>query len=178
MDYWQKKDKVKFYGRYCYMRRIKEAFSKRWNYFCKNPGFILTLFITYGFGVFFVYLAWEHQVRFSKCNNIFQLFSIIMENIIPTTVVYILGCLVNNMIEIMPILQGEVSSQSENKSIVYNILTLIFLLVYVIFYCVYMYNSFSIALFIIGSILTIFLLFLSIQGYKEMHPGCTRSISS
>lgn len=160
------------------MSALKDTILKNFKYAYDNLSFILTLVITYGFGWLFVYLNIARQNLNSDVEiDYIQTLSIIIDNIIPTTVVYILGCIVNNMIEVLPILQGKESSKSENRSIVFNILTLIFLLMYVIFYCIYIYEGCSILSFVIGLISTFALIILNLNGYKEMHPSCTRSIS-
>lgn len=178
LTFFTKRNYTMSYCGECLMTAIKDIISKRWVYFRDNLSFMLTLIITYVFGSVVVYLNYDHQRLFSNVKMDYtQGLSIIMDNLIPTTVVYILGCLVNNMIEIVPILQGKIGSKSENKSIVFNIFTLISLPLYVCFYCVYIYHAFSIALFSIGVILTVIMVILNFKGYKEMHPSCTRSIA-
>lgn len=161
------------------MSDIKEKISKRIVYCRENLSFTLTLIITYVFLCIFVFFNWEREILLSTDGIIdfTKRISIIMDNLIPTTVVYILGCLVNNMIEIMLIWQGKISSKSEHKSIICNIFTLIFLPMYVCFYCVYIYHAFSVGLFIFGILFTILLVILNFNSYKEMHPSCIRSIS-
>ncbi len=113
--------------------------------------FILTMLITYIFGGLFI--------AFEYTNSSENLLKIMLDTIIPTTITYVLGCVLVNLVELL--------QQSEKSHFLFNILTCLFVCVYAMIYTLYLFKGYSVGWLIAELILTALLLVLNICCYKE-----------
>lgn len=150
--------------------------KKFWLFFCNNMAFLLTLIITYVFCSFVVYLTYIHQMLLVSDDVEMGSFLLenIMSNLIPTTFVYVLGCIIVNIIDIA---YNQEYAKINQQRYPFNIVTLVCLFGYAFFYFFYMINRFSLFWFVSGMIVTFILLALNVQSYKEMNTGYSRSIA-
>lgn len=161
------------------MKNNKYALRKAWALFCENMTFMLTLIITYIFAAVFIYFSWDREVRFSKDNLVGykEFLEIMIGNLIPTTLVYVLGCIIANIVDITTKANSVYAFNIERNGYPYNVITIVSIVLYALVYCIYMTRTFSILGVIVEIILTIVLLILNLKSHKEMYRNCARSIS-
>jgi len=138
----------------------------------KHLGFILTMVITYVLGILLVvvqYVAIEDEYIQTVAleNKIFvdvlmqndkNLAKVLIDSLVPTTITYVLGCVLVNIAEL-------IHNNSENC--VYNLFTCLFVLLYAIVFCIYVMTGFSFIWVVIELICTLLLLYFNIMCYKE-----------
>lgn len=143
--------------------------------------FSLTFAITYGFAIAFIYFsiyrATKVKVEGSEPIGYIETIEIIISNFVPTTLVYVLGCIISNIVDCLFKNNGVLYNNSDKNGYSYNIVTMVFIFFYAIFYCIYMICEFSIAMIIAELLFTLVLLFLNFKSYTEAHNAIVRSIS-
>ncbi len=113
--------------------------------------FILTTLITYIFGVLFVV--------FEAMNSTENLLKIILDNFVPTTITYVLGCVLVNIAEFF--------QENEKSHYVYNILTCFFVIVYAIIFTIYLSTGYTKLWLFFEIVITAILLYLNVRCYQE-----------
>lgn len=140
----------------------------------QNKGFVLTLFITYGLGFLFIVLSCVkenlnilYEITDNQSNEqSFEMLGscrvaeIALDSILPTTIVYILSCLIANI-------ECIAKRTDVEKSYDYNVFTIVALIVYTLLYAIYMTQKFNLSWFIIETICTLVILFLNVRSYNE-----------
>lgn len=125
------------------MENIKEHF-----------GFILTMLITYTVGIILVIVQY---VALESSSNIMKIF---LDSLIPTTITYVLGCVLVNIADLL---------RNKSDEYVYNIITCLFVFIYTLIFCLYVMTGFSCG-WVIGEIaLTAILLLLNVMCYNEKY---------
>ena len=118
----------------------------------EHLGFILTMIITYILGISLII------VQYIALNNDVIFMELFLDSIIPTTITYVLGCVLVNISELL-------SNKADNY--IFNIFTCLFVMVYSIIFCMYVISEFSIFWVIVELIATTILFGLNIMCYKE-----------
>lgn len=113
--------------------------------------FILTTLITYVFGVLFVV--------FEAMNSTENLLKITLDNFVPTTITYVLGCVLVNIAEFL--------QENEKNHYIYNILTCFFVIVYAIIFTIYLSTGYTKLWFIFEIVITAALLYFNVRCYQE-----------
>ena len=85
---------------------------------------------------------------------------IAFDSILPTTIVYVLCCLITNIENIL-------KKPDDEKCLDWNIITIISLFFYVIIYSIYMHQKISVGWIITEIIITLLILCFNVCGYKE-----------
>lgn len=129
-----------------------EAFIK------KHFSFILTIFVTYGVSIFLIWAQYDAAVKNSSPDDTVVLLELLLNSLIPTTITYVFGCVLVNIVEIM---------QDDNKDCFINVFTCILVFMYAILFCIYTSNGFSQCWVYIEFFATASLLILNVFCYKE-----------
>lgn len=158
------------------MKKIRSNFGHWWSLFVENLFFMLMLIITYTFAVLFIYFSWYKESRFSNTDSVgyVEFLEIVISNLIPTTLVYVLSCTIAN---IMDITKRNNGVSIFNRDYPFNIVTIVLIVMYAITYCIYMTRMFSIGVFTLEIIFTIFILIFNVKSYKEIKINCARNIA-
>lgn len=150
----------------------------------KHSGFLSMIFITYGFGFMFICFSWVKENLKNIYLNIeshsfeqaiealdsIRMAEIAFDSIVPTTIVYILSCLITNFEKI------DKRTDSE-RSTSYNRLTLVALVFYTLIYALYMTQKISFFWIACIPITTLIILFLNVCSYRESNFTSGRSFS-
>lgn len=122
-------------------------------FFKEHVGFILTLVVTYVLGISLV--AVQYLASDAADKNLLQL---MLESLVPTTITYVLGCVLVNLVELI---------QNNSGNFVFNLFACIFVMLYAIIFCMYLITGFSVLWALVEGILTAGLLYLNVLCYKE-----------
>ncbi len=140
----------------------------------KYKWFIFNFVITYGLGAMFIWMSCHKEVSNNMLNilinqscehngntlNGLRVTEIAFDSILPTTIVYVLCCLITNIENIL-------KKPDDEKCLDWNIVTIIFLVFYVIVFSIYMNQKISAGWIISEIIITLLILFFNVCGYKE-----------
>ncbi len=138
-----------------FMKKFKDTIFRHWE-------FSLTLFITYVLGFLFVGISYSRAKNFSESITETMIFELILETIVPTTVVYVLVCVIVNIHNMSVANAGA-------GAYFYNLLTILLLFIYTSVYNLYMMNVYSVWWMICESVMTIALLILNFFSYRERY---------
>lgn len=116
-------------------------------------GFILTIFITYIVGIMLI--AVQYFAIKDKSTDFLKL---CIDSIVPTTITYVLGCVIVNIIELF---------RSKADKFAYNLTTCIVVCLYIILFAMYLMIGYSVKWAVIEFIATLFLIYLNFKCYIE-----------
>lgn len=133
-------------------KNIETKRQKRGMILKEHSGFIFNVIATYGIGI--ALIAMQYEVS-DKEITFFEMF---LDSIIPTTVTYILGCILLNI--------GEMTDKNFNEYWITGI-TVICLIIYLLFFCVYCHKGFSLGWFVCGFLATAGMIWLNVRCYIE-----------
>ncbi len=150
---------------------MKNTFTDKIRKFKKfltiHLSFILTISITYLLGILFVIFQCITTSSSAKvciagvATTVpieINALEIVINSLVPTTVTYVLGCVMVNIVETL---------QGKTTAYLYNIITCFFTFMYAIVFCIYLVMGISLG-WIIGELfVTILLLALNLLCYKE-----------
>lgn len=139
--------------------------------------FIFSFVITYGLGAIFIWMSCDKEIAQNSNNiltnliyrsneqsgntlNELRVTEIALDSILPTTIVYVLCCLITNFENILNKPDGE-------RCLDWNIITVISLFFYVLIYSIYMHHRISAGWIILEIIITLLILFFNVCCYKE-----------
>lgn len=144
-----------------------EKIEKFKKFLTKHLSFVLTMSITYLLGILFViFQCYAASATAEVCvGNVTRTvpietnaLEVLINSLVPTTVTYVLGCVMVNIVEV---LEGKATEY------LYSIVTCFFTFVYAMVFCIYLVMGISFG-WIIGELfVTILLLTLNVLGYKE-----------
>ena len=124
------------------------------NFIKEHFGFILTMVITYVVGIMLIivqYIALQGE------KNLIEVF---LNSLIPTTITYVLGCVLVNITELL---------KEKSDNYFFNIVTCLLVMIYALLFCIYVMIGFSNVWIIIELMATIILLVFNVLCYKEKY---------
>lgn len=137
---------------YTVKRRIRGFWMKiKLEFIEKHLAFILTILITYVFGGVFI--------LFETINSDEGIIKILIDNFVPTTITYVLGCVLVNIVELL--------QQDEKSQYVYNIFTCFAVIIYALIFTIYLSVGYAIYWLIIELLVSAAILFLNVKSYQE-----------
>lgn len=128
----------------------------------EHLGFILTAVITYGLGICFII------VQYFALDTDNGLMKLLLDSLIPTTITYVLGCVLVNISELL---------RDKSDNYVFNIFTCMIVMFYAIIFCIYVITGISITWIIMEAIFTAVLFWLNIMCYKEKYKNRNHSLT-
>jgi hypothetical protein len=133
----------------------------------KHLSFVLTMSITYLLGILFIIFQCNTaDTTVEVCvGNItttipieINALEVLINSLVPTTVTYVLGCVMVNIVEVL---------EGKSTEYLYSIITCFFTFVYAMVFCIYLVMGISLGWIIVELFVTILLLILNVLGYKE-----------
>lgn len=122
----------------------------------EHLGFILTILITYILGICLII------VQYVSSNNNNNFMELLLNSFIPTTITYVLGCVLVNISEFI---------KQRTKYYVYNIFTCFSVFIYAMIYCIYIITGYSFVWTFIEIVFTCSIIYLNIKCYQEKYKN-------
>lgn len=115
----------------------------------EHAAFILTMFVTYALGLILV------AMQYVATDGFKNIFKVLIDSMVPTTITYVLGCVMVNMVE------------AEDDARLLNIFACALVFMYAMVFCMYLMTGLSFFWIVTESCITLALILLNILCYRE-----------